>query len=46
MEPLTAVVIGVVYFGETLDLSSIIGLIMIIVAVIIVIIASGRRAKV
>lgn len=46
MEPLTAVVIGVVYFGERLDLSSIIGLIMIIVAVIIVIIASGRRAKV
>ena len=45
MEPLTAVVIGVIYFGEMLDLSTIIGLILIIVAVIIVIVASGRKAR-
>ncbi len=46
MEPLTAVIVGVVYFGETLDTASVAGLMMVIMAVIIVIIVSGRRAKV
>ena len=46
MEPLTAVIVGVVYFGETLDTVSVAGLMMVIMAVIIVIIVSGRRAKV
>lgn len=44
MEPLTAVVIGALYFDERLDLATLIGLIAIIVAVIIVIITSARRS--
>ena len=45
MEPLTAVVVGVVYFGERLDVSSIAGLLLVIVAVVIVIVQSGESAK-
>ena len=37
MEPLTAVIIGVMYFGERFDYSSIAGLILIILAVVLVI---------
>ena len=43
MEPLTAVIIGVVYFNEHFDLASIVGLILIIVAVTLVIISSGKQ---
>ena len=41
MEPLTAVVVGVLYFGERMDGVSIAGIILIILAVIIVIVQSG-----
>lgn len=41
MEPLTAVVVGVLYFGERMDAVSIAGIILIILAVIIVIVQSG-----
>ncbi len=37
MEPLTAVIVGVMYFGERFDYSSIAGLILIILAVVLVI---------
>lgn len=43
MEPLTAVIIGVVYFNEHFDLASVVGLILIIVAVTLVIISSGKQ---
>lgn len=42
MEPLTAVIVGVVYFGEHFDSSSVAGLILIIVAVILVIARADR----
>lgn len=45
MEPLTAVIVGVVYFGEQFDSSSVAGLILIIIAVVIVI-ARADRSKV
>lgn len=41
MEPLTAVIVGVVYFGERMDATSIAGLLLVIVAVVIVIVQSG-----
>lgn len=45
MEPLTAVVVGVVYFGERMDVTSIVGLLLVIVAVVIVIVQSGDSTK-
>lgn len=46
MEPLTAVVVGVVYFGEHMDTTSVVGLILIIVAVVMVIVQStGLREQ-
>lgn len=42
MEPLTAVIVGVVYFGERMDATSIAGLLLVIVAVVIVIVQSGE----
>lgn len=41
MEPLTAVVVGVVYFHERIDTTSVVGLILIIVAVVMVIVQSA-----
>ena len=46
MEPLTAVVIGVLYFGEKLDMKSVTGLILIIIAVIMVILSSRAKESV
>ena len=43
MEPMTAVVIGVIYFGEHFDLVSIAGVILIIVAVVMVIVQGGQQ---
>ena len=40
MEPLTAVVVGVVYFREHIDATSVVGLILVIVAVVMVIVQS------
>lgn len=40
MEPLTAVVVGAVYFGERLDTISIVGLVLVICAVVVVIVQS------
>lgn len=40
MEPLTAVVVGVVYFHEHIDATSVVGLILVIVAVVMVIVQS------
>jgi len=42
MEPLTAVIVGVVYFGERFDSSSVAGLILIIAAVVLVIARTDR----
>lgn len=42
MEPLTAVVVGVLYFGEQFDSSSVAGLILIITAVVLVIARANR----
>ncbi len=44
MEPLTAVVVGAVYFGEHFDTASVVGLILIILAVILVIITTGHKS--
>ncbi|MEG2366103.1 MAG: DMT family transporter [Alistipes sp.] len=45
MEPLTAVVIGVLHFGERFNIDSAVGLILVIVAVIIVILqAKGKKS--
>ena len=46
MEPLTAVIVGVLYFGEKFDSSSVVGIISIIVAVVIVILQSGTNQEV
>lgn len=43
MEPLTAVIVGVLYFKEHFDAAALIGVVMIIVAVILVIVQSGRQ---
>ena len=43
MEPLTAVVVGVVYFGERIDTTSGIGLLLVICAVVVVIVQSTPR---
>lgn len=43
MEPLTAVVVGVVYFGERIDTTSVIGLLLVICAVVVVIVQSTPR---
>ena len=45
MEPMTAVVVGVVYFGERFDMVSIAGVILIIIAVVMVIVQGGRIHK-
>ncbi len=42
MEPLTAVIVGVLYFNERFDLSSIIGLILIILSVVLVIVRAPK----
>lgn len=42
MEPLTAVVVGVIYFGEHFDSSSVAGLILILASVILVIARANR----
>lgn len=46
MEPLTAVIVGVLYFNEHFDASSVVGLISIIVAVIIVILQTDINQEV
>ena len=43
MEPLTAVIIGVLYFDEHFDVASVAGVILIISAVIMVIVQGGRN---
>ena len=43
MEPLTAVIVGVVYFGERIDTTSVIGLLLVICAVVVVIVQSAPR---
>lgn len=43
MEPLTAVIIGVLYFNERLDGASVLGLILIIIAVIMVILGTKQE---
>ena len=45
MEPLTAVVVGVVYFGERIDTTSVIGLLLVICAVVVVIVQSAPREE-
>ena len=45
MEPLTAVVVGVVYFGERLDVVSVVGLVLIISAVVMVIVQSKPQEE-
>lgn len=45
MEPLTAVVVGVVYFGERVDAVSIMGLVLIICAVVVVIVQSAPNRE-
>lgn len=42
MEPLTAVIVGVVYFGEQFDTTSVAGLILIVAAVVLVIARADR----
>lgn len=42
MEPMTAVVVGVVYFGERFDAVSIAGVLLVIIAVVMVIVQGGR----
>lgn len=44
MEPLTAVVVGVVYFNEQFDTASVAGLLLIIIAVILVIAQTNRQS--
>jgi drug/metabolite transporter (DMT)-like permease len=41
MEPLTAVVVGVLYFGERIDTTSVVGLLLVICAVVVVIVQSA-----
>lgn len=45
MEPLTAVIVGVLYFGEHFDSSSVAGLILIIAAVVLVIARANRSVR-
>lgn len=45
MEPLTAVVVGIVHFGEKFNLDGAAGLVLVITAVIIVILQSHRPAQ-
>lgn len=45
MEPLTAVVVGVVYFGERIDTTSVVGLLLVICAVVVVIVQSAPREE-
>lgn len=40
MEPMTAVIVGVLYFGERFDTTSVVGLLLIVVAVVLVIVQS------
>ncbi|MEG1611174.1 MAG: DMT family transporter [Alistipes sp.] len=44
MEPLTAVLIGVIHFGESFNIDSAVGLILVIVAVIIVILQAKEKS--
>jgi drug/metabolite transporter (DMT)-like permease len=46
MEPVTAVVVGVVYFGEHFDIVSIAGVILIIIAVVMVIVQGGQSGHI
>lgn len=43
MEPLTAVVVGVLYFGERIDTTSVVGLLLVICAVVVVIVQSAPK---
>ena len=43
LEPLTAVAIGVLYFGEPLTIAGIAGMALVIIAVMIVVIYDGKR---
>ena len=45
MEPLTAVVVGVFYFDEHFDISSIVGLILIIISVVLVIAQTSKQQR-
>ena len=45
MEPLTAVLVGVVHFGEGFDLDSTAGLILVVTAVIIVILQTNHTPR-
>ena len=45
MEPLTAVLVGVVHFGERFDLDSAAGLILVVTAVIIVILQTNHTPQ-
>lgn len=45
MEPLTAVIVGVIYFNEHFDSSSVVGLILIITSVILVIARANRSVS-
>ena len=45
MEPLTAVLVGVVHFGEGFDLDSAAGLILVVTAVIIVILQTNHTPR-
>ena len=42
VEPVTAIVVGVVYFGERFDAVSVAGLLLVIIAVVMVIVQGGR----
>lgn len=46
MEPLTAVLVGVIHFGERFDLDSAAGLVLVVTAVIIVILQTGHTPPV
>lgn len=43
MEPLTAVIVGVVHFGEPFGADTFAGLVMVVAAVMIVIVQSGKK---
>lgn len=45
MEPLTAVIVGVAYFGERVDAISIVGLVLIICAVVVVIVQNSPKEE-
>ena len=45
MEPMTAVIVGVLYFDERFDVVSIVGLLLIVVAVVLVIVQSRDETE-